>query len=84
MDANLSFNAFQKKIEPHKCRLICIVNGIGDSCQQMRLHRLKQNLHFCDGDFEANIHEARDSVLLNVTLCWLKIYVITTRLNGNS
>jgi hypothetical protein len=64
MNANSSFNAFQKKMEPHKCRLICIVNGIGDSSQQMRLHRLKQSLNICDGDFEAYINEARDSGII--------------------
>ena len=51
-------------MEPHKCRLIYIVNGIGDSGQQIRLHRLKQSLNICDGDFEAYINEARDSGII--------------------
>jgi hypothetical protein len=64
MSENLSFNAFQAQMEPHKCRVICIVNGIGDSGHQMRLHRLKQSLNICDGDFEAYIIEARNSGII--------------------
>jgi hypothetical protein len=64
MSANLSFNAFQKKMEPHKCRVICMVNGIGDSTQQMRLFRLKQSLNICFADFESFIIEARDSGII--------------------
>jgi hypothetical protein len=64
MSTNLSFNAFQKKIEPHKCRVICMINGIGDSGQQMRLLRLQQSLNICVDDFNSYIIEARYSGII--------------------
>jgi hypothetical protein len=64
MSANLSFKAFEKKMEPHKCRVICMVNGIGDSIQQMRLFRLKQSLNMNDDDFVSYLNEARGSGII--------------------
>ena len=64
MNANLSFTTIMKNMEPHKCRVICIVNGIGDSAQQMRLIRLKQSLNICVDDFASYIREARDSGII--------------------
>jgi hypothetical protein len=61
MSTNLSFNAFQEIMEPPKCRVICMVNGIGDSGQQMRLLRLQQSLNICVDDFNSYIIEARYS-----------------------
>jgi hypothetical protein len=43
MSTNLSFNAFQKKIEPHKCRVICMINGIGDPRPKSYLRSCKEN-----------------------------------------
>jgi hypothetical protein len=51
-------------MEPPKCRVICIVNGIGNSGQQMRLLRLKQSLNICVDDFNTHIREARESGII--------------------
>ncbi len=45
-------------------KVICIVNGIGDESQTMRLCKLKQSLNISMGDFAAYLSEARDSGII--------------------
>jgi hypothetical protein len=59
MSTSSSLLAWYKQMEIPSSKVICIVNGIGDESQKLRLCKLKQSLNISMTDFSTYLGEAR-------------------------